>query len=200
MGAPGAILDANNAVPFNVTVNASYVIVRGLILRGAQQDAIRLSGNVTDVVIEDNEITGWGRLRSGTWGADLDSAIRAVCTTPTLQRITIQRNEIHDPRYGTNSWSDGHPAGPQAVTFSFCGGNHVIRHNEIFSSPGHYYNDIIGGEDNISSTGFPNADSDITATIFRTHGTMESRPKAATGMAESGATTSTAPEPASQRR
>jgi hypothetical protein len=161
MGAPGAVLDADNAVPFNITVNASYVIVRGLILRGAQQDAIRLSGNVTDVVIEDNEITGWGRLRLGAWGVDLDSAIRAICTTPTLQRITIQRNEIHDPRFGTNSWSDGHPAGPQAVTFSFCGGNHVIRHNEIFSSPGHYYNDIIGGEDNISSTGFPNADSDI---------------------------------------
>ncbi len=161
VGAPGAVLDAGNAVPFNVTVNASFVIVRGLILRGAQQDAIRISGNVTDVIIEDNEITGWGRLRSGTWGVDLDSAIRAVCTAPTLERITIQRNEIHDPRYGANSWSDGHPAGPQAVTFSFCGGNHVIRHNEIFASPGHYYNDIIGGEDNVSSTGFPNADSDI---------------------------------------
>ena len=160
-GAPGAVLDANNAAQFNVNVNASYVIIRGLVLKGAQQDAIRISPTVTDVIIEDNEITGWGRLRTGAWGVNLDSGVRAICTTPTLQRVTIQRNEIHDPRYGANSWSDGHPAGPQGITFSYCGGNHVIRHNEIFGSPGHYYNDVIGGEDNFSTTGFPNADSDI---------------------------------------
>ena len=57
-GAPGAVLDALNASPFNVTVNASYVIVRGLVLKGAQQDGIRISPNVFDVIIEDNEITG----------------------------------------------------------------------------------------------------------------------------------------------
>jgi hypothetical protein len=159
--APGAVLDAANGVPFNITVNASYVIVRGFVLKGAQQDAIRLSPTVTDVVIEDNEITGWGRQRSGAWGIEGDSAIHAVCKTPTLERVTIQRNEIHDPRYSANSWSDGHPEGPQAVTFALCAGNHVIRHNEIFSTTGHYYNDIIGGQDNHSRTGFPNADTDI---------------------------------------
>jgi hypothetical protein len=37
----------------------------------------------------------------------------------------------------------------------------VIRHNEIFSTTGRYFNDAIGGEDNFSNTGFPNADSDI---------------------------------------
>jgi hypothetical protein len=163
-GAPGAVLDGGNVSQYNVEINASFVILRGLVLRGARQDAIRISGSVSDVIVEDNEITGWGRLRPGTtWGMDLDAAIRADCrnvTTP-LERVTIQRNEIHTPRYGANSWSDGHPAGPQAVTFSFCGGNHVIRHNEIWSAAGHYYNDVIGGEDNISTTGFPNTDSDI---------------------------------------
>ena len=38
----------------------------------------------------------------------------------------------------------------------------MIRHNEIFSTDGsHYFNDGIGGSDNFSTTGFPNADSDI---------------------------------------
>jgi hypothetical protein len=37
----------------------------------------------------------------------------------------------------------------------------VIRHNEMFNTTGKYFNDIIGGADNHSTTGFPNADSDI---------------------------------------
>jgi hypothetical protein len=160
-GAPGATLDALNASLYNVTVNASYVIVRGLTLKGAQQDAIRISPNVKDVVIEDNDMSGWGRTRDGKWGADMDAGVRAVCTTETLERVTIQRNKIHDPRYSANSWSDGHPAGPQGITISYCGGNHVIRHNEIYSNNGNYFNDTMGGEDNFSTTGFPNADSDI---------------------------------------
>jgi len=57
------VLDAANASPYNVSVNASYVIVRGLTLK---QDAIRISPTVKDVVIEDNDISGWGRARDGT--------------------------------------------------------------------------------------------------------------------------------------
>jgi hypothetical protein len=83
-------------------------------LRGAAQHAILISPNVSDVVIEDTDISGWGRTRDGTWGTDMDSGIRAICTTPTLTRVTIQRNRIHDPRWSANSWSNGHPAGPQA--------------------------------------------------------------------------------------
>jgi hypothetical protein len=159
-GAAGATLDALNASAYNVTVNASYVILRGLTLKGAQQDAIRISPTVKDVVIEDNDISGWGRTRDGKWGTDMDSAVRAVCQTETLERVTIQRNKMHDPRYSANSWTDGHPAGPQAVTISYCGGNHVIRHNDIYGGSKHF-NDGIGGEDNFTKTGFPNADSDI---------------------------------------
>ena len=81
-GAPGAVLDANNAAQFNVSVNASYVIVRGFKLTGAQQDAIRINPNVSDVIIEDNEITNWGRLRSAPYGVDLDSGVRAICSLP----------------------------------------------------------------------------------------------------------------------
>ena len=160
-GAPGAVLDGQNSAQYNITVNASYVIVRGLTLKGAKQDAIRIASSVKDVIIEDNEISGWGRTRDGKWGTDQDSAVRAVCSSPTLERVTVQRNRIHSPRYSANSWSDGHPAGPQAISFDNCGGNHVFRHNEVWSGNGNYYNDIIGGADNFTKTGFPNADSDI---------------------------------------
>ena len=199
-GASGAVLDALNAAQFNVSVNASYVIVRGLTLKGAQQDAIRISPDVKDVVIEDNDISGWGRTRDGVWGADMDSGIRAVCKTETLERVTIQRNRIHEPRYGANSWSDGHPAGPQGITFSYCGGNHVIRHNEIWSTPGHYFNDTIGGEDNFSKTGFPNADSDIYGNKLSNSWDDGIEVKAATRTFASGEITSITLRPASRPR
>ncbi len=156
----GSTLDAGNASPYNISVNASYVIVRGFTLKGAQIDAIRISPNVTDVIIEDNDISGWGRTRDGTWGTDMDSAVRAVCSAETLTRVTVQRNKMHDPRYSANSWSDGHPAGPQGITFSYCAGNHVFRWNDINGGAKHF-NDGMGGEDNFSTTGFPNRDSDI---------------------------------------
>jgi len=94
-------------------------------------------------------------------GVDRDSAVRAQCTDLSLERVVIQRNKMYNPRYAANSWTYGHPLGPQAVTFSYCGGNHVIRYNEIYSTNGNYFNDGIGGEDNFTSTGFPLADTDI---------------------------------------
>src|SRR3954462_2222574 len=157
---------------FNVAISAPYVILRGLTLKGAEVDAVRLLEGAHDVVIEDNDISGWGRLdktNSAGWeiGVDRDSGVRADCRrfSKPLERLIIQRNRIHEPRYGANSWSWGHPLGPQAITISYCGGNHVIRNNEITSSEGHYYNDGIGGEDNFSDTGFPNADSDIYGNV-----------------------------------
>src|SRR5258706_15583445 len=156
----GATLDAANGAQFNVSVNASYVIVRGLTLTGAQQDAVRIDKSQHDVVIEDNDISNWGRTRDGTWGADMDSGVRAICQSEEMTRVTVQRNRIHEPRYSANSWTNGHPAGPQGITFSYCGGNHVIRHNEI-SGRAKHFNDAIGGEDNFSKTGLSHADSDI---------------------------------------
>ena len=56
-----ATLDANNAVDWNVVVSAPYVIVRGLTLKGAKRDGIRLLAPAHHVVIEDNDISNWGR-------------------------------------------------------------------------------------------------------------------------------------------
>jgi hypothetical protein len=158
-------IDVANGQMHNITISAPYVIVRGLVLRGAQKDAIRLLSGARDVVIEDNDISGWGRYRTTTSdgqqvGMDLDAGIHSDGVR-SLERVVIQRNRIHHPRYGANSWAYGHPAGPQAIMFGESAGNHVMRHNDIYSSDGHYFNDAIGGWDNFSPIGFPNADSDI---------------------------------------
>ena len=168
-----ATIDVANAQTYNIEISAPYVIVRGLTLKGAQNDAIRLLPGAKDVVIEDNDISGWGRLSEpltavtgGKWqvGIDRESAIRADCasSTPWLERVVIQRNKMHHPRYTSISWDWQHPGGPQAVTFNQCGGNHVMRYNEVYSSDGgNYFNDGFSGGANFSAIGFPNSDTDI---------------------------------------
>lgn len=170
-GSP-ATIDVANAQLYNVTIAAPYVILRGLTLKGAQQDAIRLLRGAHNVIIEDNDISGWGRFRAnsaeGALGMDYDSGIRAVCSDRTMERIVIQRNTIHDPRYTANSWSVAHPEGPQGISMESCGGNHVIRYNEIYGgSSGRYFNDGIGGCCNFTTIGFPYADSDINGNIVK---------------------------------
>jgi hypothetical protein len=89
------------------------------------------------------------------------AGIIADCASPWLVRTVIQRNKIHHPRYGSTSWSDGHPSGSNAITYGECGGNHVFRYNEIYSEWGRYFMDAIGGGENFSDVGMPNTDSDI---------------------------------------
>src|SRR5260221_2225408 len=163
-----ATIDGADSEQYNITIAAPYVIVRGLKLKGAKQDAIRILPGAHDVVIEDNDISGWGRFSTTNaygWkvGMDRESGIRCMSASG-FDRGIIQRNKIHDARWGANSWDgNNHPLGPQGITFSYCGGNHVIRYNEIYSTTGqqHYYNDGISGEDNFSAAGFPNYDTDI---------------------------------------
>jgi hypothetical protein len=162
-----ATIDVSNNADNCVYINAPYVILRGLTLKGAKADAIKLGPNAHDVVIEYNDISGWGRVSADGWGTDGDAGVRAVNST-AIERIIIQRNRIHHPRYNTNSWEEyrasyntNHPAGPQGITFETVGGNHVIRYNEIYSDALHYFNDGIGGAENFSFEGFPRANSDI---------------------------------------
>src|SRR5712671_244689 len=177
----GTTIDVQNAYQQNVTISAPYVILRGVTMKGAQINGVELFKGAHDVVIEGNDISGWGRFsnRPGdatglpAWdmGVDMDAGIRARCPSDSsdfsLERVVIQRNKIHDPRYGAGSWDWGHPIGPQGITFSFCGGNNVFRYNEITSADHrHYFNDGIGGEDNYTQTGFPNYDTDIYGNII----------------------------------
>ncbi len=168
----GSTIDVQDAYQYNIRVAAPYVIIRGLTLRGARQDAIDLRPGAHDVVIENNDISGWGRYRTTIGGKgigiDMDSGVRGYCANNmTMERFIIQRNRIHSPRYSANSWDSGHPAGPQGVTLSYCGGNHVIRHNEIAGSATNFFNDGIGGEDNFTASGAPKEDTDIYGNLIR---------------------------------
>lgn len=162
-----ATIDVANSQDYCITVNASYVIFRGLTLRNARVHGIQLLGNAHDVVIEENDISGWGRIDTDGWGVNYDAAVYA--NVPSLTRIIIQRNRMHHPRSDANNWSECrsqfsspcHPRGPEAVTFFDSAGNHVIRYNEIYSDADHYFNDPIGGGSNFSSKGNLKQDSDV---------------------------------------
>jgi hypothetical protein len=188
--APGKNVIDQSAIPGNdftdscvlVKQGVHHVIIRGLVLRNCKRAGVMLERQfapVLDVqthaiVIEDNEIVGWGGFENyapGSGLADNDGAVhcnywRETDDAKRPDRIIIQRNTMRDPRYGSNPWRSGagprkHPMGPHGVFFARCGRNHVIRYNELYSTNGHYFNDGLGGGDNFSAGGFPWADSDI---------------------------------------
>src|SRR5205085_2344672 len=171
----GAVIDVANSQVVGINIDANYVIVRGFTVKGAQQHGIIMQPGRHDIVIENNDVSGWGELRgtnSAGWqmGVDEQSGITARCynNVPEVYRVVIQRNKVHDPRYGANSWDWGHPAGPNAISMYECGGNNVIRYNEVYSADQqHYYMDGIGGGNNDSNKGFPGADSDIYGNIVK---------------------------------
>ncbi len=158
-------IDVQNLHDHCITVRASYVIIRGLTLKGAGSHAIRLY-DCHDVIIEGCDISGWGRVDEDGWGIDYESAIYS--RSRELERVIVQRNKLHHPRSDSNSWDEHreerdtyHPMGPQTVCFFNSKGNHVIRYNEVYSDADHYFNDGFGAGSNFSQEGFPNCDSDI---------------------------------------
>ncbi len=167
-----ATIDTQNLFEMNIEVRASYVIIRGLMLKNAGKHAIRIFNNATDVVIENNDISGWGVVESDGWGANYDSAVFAN-SAQNVERVIIQRNTFHDPRSDSNAWDEFrshcdqatqtqcHPRGPQVITMFDTEGNHVIRYNTISSGEDNYFNDVFGAGSNFSNRGFPNRDSDI---------------------------------------
>lgn len=149
-----------------VNLKASYVIIKGLTLKGAQRDGIHLQ-DVHDVIIEENDVSGWGRKNKYGFGVNEDAGIRG---TGQLQRIVIQRNKIHHPRYESSNWEEknvegSHPGGPQGIVFHENAGNHVIRYNEICSDEDHCFNDGMGHWRNFSTNGFPGPDTDVYGNV-----------------------------------
>ncbi len=156
----GSVIDVDHTQNYCITVNASYVIIRGLNLQGAKEYGIQLY-DCHDVVIERCDISDWGSIEDDGWG-NCGAAIYSLSNK--LERIIVQRNKLHHPSSDTNSWSEYrakdssyHPRGPNPLGFAGSAGNHVIRYNEIYSDEDHYFADCMGaGNDN-----FPNRDSDI---------------------------------------
>ena len=155
-----------------ITINASYVILRGFTLKGAgtaggtptkPTGAIQI-GSGHDIVIEECDVSDWGRLNPRTgFGLDYDSAIYS--TSATLERLIVQRCKLHHPRWDGSTWYEPkyptHTMGPQAISLFNTAGNHVIRYNECYSDLEHMFNDVIGGGSNGSFRGSPGPDSDI---------------------------------------
>lgn len=161
-------IDVNNKSSYCVDVKASYVIVRGVICKGASNDGINLGKDVHDVVIDQCDISGWGRIAPDGYGVEMDGGVKAASGT-NVQRITVQYNKIHHPRSNANNWTQSrsgaysgyHPAGPQAIAFVTSTGNNVLRYNEVYSDESHCFNDAIGGAYNNSKQGFPGQNSDV---------------------------------------
>ncbi len=170
----GSVIDVASESDYCIVVQASYVILRGLTLKGARVHAILLREAVHDVVIEECDISGWGRIAEDGWGRDYDAAIYS--RDPGVKRVIVQRNRIHHPRSNSNNWQQerpgpgktepSHPEGPQAVCLWDSEGNHVFRYNTVFSDDNHQYNDVFGAGHNFSTRGFPNRDSDIYGNLL----------------------------------
>jgi hypothetical protein len=166
--APGARFtsDVFNLADSNVVIEADYVILRGLDLRNAAVDAVRIRRGVQHVVVEDCHMTGWGRIGgSRSWGVTTGSD-SAVFAEEDAGHLVIQRNLIEYPRGGSNDWESGHPDGPQGISLINSRGGNVIRYNTIRSTEDHGYNDGFGGGSNFSFKGSPNRDSDIYGNII----------------------------------
>jgi hypothetical protein len=166
--APGARFtsDVFNLADSNVVIEADYVILRGLDLRNAAVDAVRIRRGVQHVVVEDCHMTGWGRIGgSRSWGV-MTGSDSAVFAEEDAGHLVIQRNLIEYPRGGSNDWESGHPDGPQGISLINSRGGNVIRYNTIRSTEDHGYNDGFGGGSNFSFKGSPNRDSDIYGNII----------------------------------
>lgn len=159
---------------YALDVKAPYVIIRGFTITGANDSGIYLGHNANHIIIENNDISGWGTPNTGDqYGIDFQSGIYGAFNDSTVQQVVIQRNKIHNPATGSNSTCEKtaeetvnpngpwHPVGPQGITFNNNGGNFVIRYNDFYSNDNHYFNDIVGGNVNYSYIGSPYRDSDI---------------------------------------
>ncbi|MGM0490389.1 MAG: hypothetical protein ACQESR_27000, partial [Planctomycetota bacterium] len=167
----GATIDVQHRHDSCITIDASYVIVRNLTLKGAgdaerkgsrPSHAVLIEGG-HDIVIEHCDISDWGRLNPDRgFGYNMESAIASRC--PTLKRLVIQRCKLHHPTFDGSNWYEPeyptHSRGPQCISLFNAGGNHVVRYNACYSDMEHMFNDIIGGASNGSYEGSPGPDSD----------------------------------------
>ena len=169
----GTTIDVADAADACVSIEADYVILRGVVCRGARVDGVRV-GNRHHVAIEGCDISGWGRrdpqagktVRLGgrditfpkNVGAYLDAGIQigGLLSAPAAEQIVIQGNRIHHPRWTANNWTQAspyfskggalstHPQGPDAIVFAQqTGGRHVIRWNTIEGDFDHMFNDAL---------------------------------------------------------
>ncbi len=162
----GVVIDSANTADLGISVDASYVILRGFTIKNVKQHGINiLKGH--HIVIEDCDVSKWGSEETQGYGFEMQACVYS--RNRDVHAVVVQRCKFHNPSWNTNSWAEDHfkdrssrhPDGPQTIVFWESEGNNVIRYNECWSDPDHYYNDVIGGAFNGSYRGYPGADSDI---------------------------------------
>lgn len=175
----GTTVDVANAADFCADIRAGFVILQGVIMRHARVHGVRI-GNVTDVVIEGCDVSMWGRKDPASTPelplqVQLDSGIYSE--GPDVERIILQGNRVHHPRYTANDWTQpspffqsNHPQGAKAVYFKPpTEGRHVIRFNEFFGDERHLFNDVLFESDGATQPPLGNGltrDSDIHGNLI----------------------------------
>jgi hypothetical protein len=162
----GAVIDGANGIDLGISVDASYIVLRGFTIRNVKQHGIRINGG-HHIVIEDCDVSQWGTEEEQGYGFEMQACV--YTKNPDVHALVIQRNKFHHPSWDSNSWAEDHfkgrdsrhPDGPQTIVFWESAGNNVIRYNECWSDADHYFNDVMGGAKNGGYRGFPGADSDI---------------------------------------
>ncbi len=171
-GEGGTTVDAAGAHDVCVAIQADYVLLTGVTCVNARRSGISIARKRHHIVIDDCEISAWGRPRADGYG-ERDAGVNAG---RGAHHLVVQRCRIHDPNHGADPWSVdcGHPgnpyhaAGPNAICLAEGRGGNVIRWNDIYAGPGRYFEDAIGNWwGNGSMKGFPGADSDIYGNRLR---------------------------------
>lgn len=157
-----ATLDGQGSLDYNIQIapGVHHIIIDGLVLKNVLQNNILIGENSKDIIIQNNELTKWGR--NPYENSNAEGAISDENKTSTkLERIVIQGNRIHSPNYGSWSWERDHPQGPSGVMFRNTIGNHVIRYNTIEGSDNSYLAYGLRGADNYSFDGGYGYNTDI---------------------------------------
>ena len=139
----------NNHDRYAVVINGHHIILRGLTIQGGGS-AIFIEPGSHDILIEKNNISGYGRSSGNTFqlsgissttytqAIDEDGAIKlphpSFGDASQTKRLIIQRNTFHNPIYGANPWEYDHPKGAAPMLLYPNGGNNVVRYNESFST------------------------------------------------------------------
>lgn len=135
-------------------LDAEYVLLENLKIRGGQQHGIRIEG-CKNIRVKNCDIAGWGeageqdfRRRGWFFSEEGDFINRqAGISIRESDSVVVEQCFIHDPRGTANSWVFGHPAGPSAIFVSE-NRNTVVRYNDLVGSDRHRWNDVIGSARN----------------------------------------------------
>ncbi len=172
-----SIIDAANS-NIAVNINATYVILRRVRIKNGTSDNIVLNSN-NNILFEYMENTNWGRSCSDGYACNFDAGIY-LGSGSTVHNIVVRYSHIHSPRYTSNAWNEYnsessnngyHPNGCQCIVGEDLGQKSqaglICYRNSFYTLNDNYYNDILGGGNNMSYLGFPGFNSDFYKNLIQ---------------------------------